>query len=87
MRVIDFKVSEKHIIPVHIGDEYKLNKILNIPCDKMRVIRRLGYGARNSVYEVALASGQRVAMKYLIQNIEPNRDRIKREYDIIKQLR
>ena len=53
----------------------------------MRVVRRLGYGARSSVYEVVLGSGQHAAMKYLIQNTERNRERIKFEYDIIKQLR
>ena len=70
----------------HIDDQYKLNRILSIPCDEMRVVRRLGYGARSSVYEVVLSSGQRVAMKYLIQNTERNRERIRREYDIIREL-
>lgn len=50
----------------------------------MRIIKRLGYGARSSVYEVMLSSEQHVAMKYLIQNTERNRGRIRREYDTIK---
>lgn len=53
----------------------------------MRIVKRLGYGARSSVYEVVLGSGQRVAMKYLIQNTERNKGRLKREYDIIGELR
>lgn len=88
MRVIDFKELVKLIIPSsHIDDQYKLNRILNVPCDKMRIVKRLGYGARSSVYEVVLGSGQRVAMKYLIQNTERNKGRLKREYDIIGELR
>ena len=53
----------------------------------MRVIKRIGYGARNSVYEVVLPSGKRMAMKYLIQNTEHNRNRVRFEYELIQQLR
>ena len=67
--------------------EYKLNSILGIPPERFRVCRRIGYGARNTVYEVIRPSGMHAAMKYLVQNSEENRNRLKFEYELLQRLK
>ena len=49
-----------------------MNRILGIPLDEFEICKRIGYGARNTVYEVQYAPNKRAAVKFLIQNSEEN---------------
>ena len=76
---------------VHILYSYQfhikisLNEILNVQ-PEIRVLKKIGYGARSAVYEVEL-DGNRSAMKYLVSSNEANRTLIDREYRMLNTLR